>query len=74
MPLIYIPEVQSLIWENSCGSGAASIGVFQQYQTNQPCKDFKVKQPGSIVVSSTYSNKRDISHQSKVKFQLSQQD
>ena len=46
MPLIYIPEVQSLIWENSCGSGAASIGVFQQYQTNQPCKDFKVKQPG----------------------------
>lgn len=59
MPLIYIPEVQSLIWENSCGSGAASIGVFQQYQTNQPCKDFEVKQPGgSIVVSSTYSNKK----------------
>lgn len=48
MPLIYIPEVQSLIWENSCGSGAASIGVFQQYQTNQPCKDFEVKQPGEV--------------------------
>lgn len=47
MPLIYIPEVQSLIWENSCGSGAASV-VFQQYQTNQPCKDFKVKQPGEV--------------------------
>ena len=47
MPLIYIPEVQSLIWENSC-PGAASIGVFQQYQTNQPCKDFKVKQPGEV--------------------------
>ena len=55
-PLIYIPEVQSLIWENSCGSGAASIGVFQQYRTNQASNDFKVNQPGgSILVSSTFN-------------------
>ncbi len=26
-PLIYIPEIQSLIWENSCGSGTASLDL-----------------------------------------------
>jgi diaminopimelate epimerase len=26
-PLIYIPEIQSLIWENSCGSGTAQPNV-----------------------------------------------
>ncbi|MEX2948396.1 histidine racemase CntK [Staphylococcus warneri] len=54
-PLIYIPEVKSLIWENSCGSGAASIGVFHNYQSQQSCEDYIVYQPGgSISVTSAY--------------------
>lgn len=54
-PLIYIPEVQSLIWENSCGSGAASIGVFNHFQNQSPCEDYTVYQPGgSISVTSKH--------------------
>lgn len=54
-PLIYIPEVESLIWENSCGSGAATIGVFNNYQSENPCADYIVYQPGgSISVTSKY--------------------
>lgn len=48
-PLIYIPELQSLIWENSCASGTASIGIFNHYSKQQECKDFIVYQPGGKI-------------------------
>ncbi|MEB7384631.1 histidine racemase CntK [Staphylococcus xylosus] len=52
-PLIFIPEIQSLVWENSCGSGTASIGIFKNYKSNSTCEDFIVHQPGgNILVTS----------------------
>ncbi|RTX74083.1 histidine racemase CntK [Mammaliicoccus sciuri] len=52
-PLIYIREVQSLIWENSCGSGTASIGIFYNTVREQKCKDFIVYQPGGKILVTT---------------------
>lgn len=68
-PLIYIPEIQSLIWENSCGSGTASIGVFNNYQRNDACKDFTVHQPGgSILVTSKRCHQ--LGYQTSIKGQV----
>ena len=47
-PLIYVPELDSLIWERGCGSGTASVGAYlawsQQRQITQ-C----IKQPGGAI-------------------------
>ncbi|SUM67176.1 diaminopimelate epimerase [Staphylococcus saccharolyticus] len=69
-PLIFIPEVQSLVWENGCGSGVASIGVYLNYQTKGAFEDYKVNQPdGSIRVTSSFSNEQG--YQTSIKGQVS---
>ncbi|WP_436861697.1 histidine racemase CntK [Staphylococcus caeli] len=55
-PLIYLPEIQSIIWENSCGSGTASIGIFEAFHTKSPCESLVVNQPGGHIIVSTYFN------------------
>ncbi|SCS68029.1 histidine racemase CntK [Staphylococcus caeli] len=52
-PLIYLPEVQSIIWENSCGSGTASIGIFEAYHTKRASESLVVHQPGGHIIVST---------------------
>ncbi|MGK8295490.1 histidine racemase CntK [Staphylococcus arlettae] len=55
-PLIYVPEVNSLVWEHSCASGTASIGAYYTYRTAIKCEHFTVNQPGGPMWVS--SNKR----------------
>lgn len=52
-PLIYIPELQSAIWENSCGSGTASIGIFKSYSETSDCDSLVVHQPGGDIIVTT---------------------
>lgn len=69
-PLIHIPAIDSLIWENSCGSGAASIGVLVNYLTDHDIQDYLVNQPGgSIIVSSRKSGQNE--YQTTIKGQVS---
>ncbi|MDU5338848.1 MAG: diaminopimelate epimerase, partial [Staphylococcus epidermidis] len=69
-PLIHIPKIGSLIWENSCGSGAASIGVLVNYLTDHDIQDYLVNQPGgSIIVSSRKSEQNE--YQTTIKGQVS---
>ncbi|KMR68608.1 diaminopimelate epimerase, partial [Staphylococcus aureus] len=67
--LIYIPEIQSLIWQDSCGSGTASIRVFNNYQRNDAYKDFTVHQPGgNILVTSKQCHQ--LEYQTSIKRQV----
>ena len=69
-PLIHIPAIDSLIWENSCDSGAASIGVLVNYLTDHDIQDYLVNQPGgSIIVSSRKSGQNE--YQTTIKGQVS---
>lgn len=53
MPLIYIPTMESIVWENSCGSGSASIGIYETWNKQKTIRKLEIKQPGgSIWVSS----------------------
>lgn len=53
VPLIYIPKVKSIVWENSCGSGSASIGIYETWYKQKTIHKLEIKQPGgSIWVSS----------------------
>ncbi|MCQ9301453.1 histidine racemase CntK [Staphylococcus hyicus] len=48
-PLIYVPELGSIIWEQSCGSGTGSIGVYEALQQPEKCTDSMVHQPGGVL-------------------------
>lgn len=47
-PLIYVPEVNSMVWEQGCGSGTASIGAYlsKKYERNI---SLGIRQPGGII-------------------------
>ena len=54
-PLIYIPQVGSLIWERGCGSGTASLGAYLSCK-NKGSIESSIKQPsGTIHVSTFFS-------------------
>ncbi|UEX90040.1 histidine racemase CntK [Staphylococcus ratti] len=66
-PLIYVPELGSLIWEQSCGSGTGSIGVFEALKSNGKA-DVRVYQPGGALrVCATLNKKSQISIRGHVK-------
>ncbi|WFR64764.1 diaminopimelate epimerase [Paenibacillus amylolyticus] len=58
-PLIYVPELDSLIWERGCGSGTASVGAYlawsQQRQITQ-----HIKQPGGAIKVEAHWNGADL--------------
>lgn len=57
-PLTYLPSLGSLIWENSCGSGTASVGVHLA-RTGPPSTSAAVTQPGgSMWVGATHEHGR----------------
>ncbi|WP_299088702.1 diaminopimelate epimerase [uncultured Metabacillus sp.] len=53
-PLIYVPYLDSMIWERGCGSGTASIGAYLAWKKKGEIVA-KIKQPGGTInVFATY--------------------
>jgi diaminopimelate epimerase len=54
-PLIYVPALDSLIWEKGCGSGTASLGAYMAWKDKSSITA-QIKQPGGIIhVTAGYS-------------------
>lgn len=47
-PLIYVPSLDSLIWERGCGSGTASLGAYMSW-SKKGAISAQIKQPGGII-------------------------
>ncbi|WP_236146631.1 diaminopimelate epimerase [Paenibacillus xylanilyticus] len=47
-PLIYVPGLDSLIWERGCGSGTASLGAYLAWKTGREITAL-IKQPGGSI-------------------------
>jgi diaminopimelate epimerase len=47
-PLIYVPELDSLIWERGCGSGTASVGAYLAWSQQREITQY-IKQPGGAI-------------------------
>ncbi|MFJ8260149.1 diaminopimelate epimerase [Peribacillus asahii] len=47
-PLIYVPHLDSMIWERGCGSGTASIGAYLAWK-NKGEIVAKIRQPGGTM-------------------------
>ncbi|UTR16863.1 diaminopimelate epimerase [Salipaludibacillus sp. LMS25] len=53
-PLIYVPHLDSMMWERGCGSGTASIGAYLTWK-NKRKTVAEISQPGgTITVSGNY--------------------
>jgi diaminopimelate epimerase len=53
-PLIYVPHLDSMIWERGCGSGTASIGAYLAWK-NKGEIFAKIRQPGGTInVAATF--------------------
>ncbi|MEL3971219.1 diaminopimelate epimerase [Rossellomorea oryzaecorticis] len=48
LPLIYVPELDSMVWERGCGSGTASLGVYLSWK-NKGGISALIKQPGGMM-------------------------
>ncbi|MEA3422565.1 MAG: diaminopimelate epimerase [Bacillota bacterium] len=44
-PLVYVKATDSIVWERSCGSGTAAVGIFLSYK-NKKNIDAVITQPG----------------------------
>ncbi|GBF75852.1 hypothetical protein PA598K_04284 [Paenibacillus sp. 598K] len=47
-PLIYLPALDSLIWEQGCGSGSASLGSYLAWREEAPVQ-LDLEQPGGTI-------------------------
>jgi len=47
-PLIYVPQIGSLIWERGCGSGTASLGAYLSWKSKGNI-ELLIKQPGGTI-------------------------
>ncbi|MGO4348588.1 diaminopimelate epimerase [Paenibacillus sp. MCAF9] len=47
-PLIYVPHLDSMIWERGCGSGTASLGAYLAWK-NKKGVVAQIKQPGGTI-------------------------
>ncbi|MDU7338033.1 MAG: hypothetical protein E7L17_07960 [Clostridium sp.] len=57
VPVVYVCETDSLIWESSCGSGSMAVGVFLALQMGEGTRRFTLQQPGGVIeASATVSN------------------
>ncbi|WP_342593015.1 diaminopimelate epimerase [Paenibacillus silagei] len=48
LPLIYIPALDSMVWERGCGSGSASLGAYMAWK-NKASFEGAIQQPGGII-------------------------
>lgn len=55
-PLIYIPSLDSMVWERGCGSGTSSLGAYLAWSRKETIM-IPIRQPGGIIhVNASYSN------------------
>ncbi|RAI96782.1 diaminopimelate epimerase [Paenibacillus pabuli] len=47
-PLIFVPQLDSLIWERGCGSGTASVGAYLAWSRQREIVQH-IKQPGGAI-------------------------
>lgn len=47
-PLVYVPAVNSLYWENACGSGISAVGAWMAAEKGTPVH-VALRQPGGIL-------------------------
>ncbi|WP_341302277.1 diaminopimelate epimerase [Lysinibacillus sp. FSL H8-0500] len=47
-PLIYVPSLNSMVWERGCGSGTATIGAYLAWKNKQIIQE-DIKQPGGTI-------------------------
>lgn len=47
-PLVYVPRVDTLFWETSCGSGTAAVGAFLAAEAGRPVTA-ALRQPGGTL-------------------------
>lgn len=47
-PLIYVPHLDSMVWERGCGSGTASLGAYLSWK-NKGEIAAKIRQPGGFI-------------------------
>ena len=48
-PMIYVPDIDSVIWERGCGSGTASIGYYLSHCKQEEVDHVDVHQPGGTI-------------------------
>lgn len=48
VPLIYVPALDSMVWERSCGSGTGSVGVYLSTLSRSPVETL-LHQPGGAL-------------------------
>ncbi|RUT35797.1 diaminopimelate epimerase [Paenibacillus zeisoli] len=54
-PLIYLPDLDSMVWEKGCGSGTASVGAYLSWK-KKSAVTVRIAQPGgTILVNAEYS-------------------
>lgn len=46
IPVVYVGEVDSLVWENSCGSGTVALVSAMADKEKRSMKNFRISQPG----------------------------
>lgn len=55
-PLIYVPPLDSMVWEKGCGSGTASLGAYLAWN-NKRTIAAAIRQPGGTIhVTADYGN------------------
>lgn len=47
-PLIYVPSLDSMVWERGCGSGTASLGAYLAWK-NKGAVAAQIRQPGGTI-------------------------
>lgn len=48
-PVVYVPKVDSLVWESSCGSGTVAVASALSERDGGSIKSLKLSQPGGII-------------------------
>lgn len=59
LPLIYIPMLDSMVWERGCGSGTASIGAYMVWKNIAPFEG-AILQPGGLIKVSAHLDKSEL--------------
>ncbi|ASB89520.1 diaminopimelate epimerase [Bacillus sonorensis] len=60
-PLIYVPHLDSLVWERGCGSGTASVGAYLAWKKKGEVVA-KIRQPGGTIQVFADCNKEKLTN------------